>query len=192
MPSACPLSMPQCTTRQTNASATHTTRTSTPTSITQGRALTVAPAVKDQHEVTVTFCLPSLRREYATKPDHYLSHLVGHEGPGSLLSALKARGWATDLCAGVEDDGYGANSCCYLFSVAITLTEAGLDAGPGLGLAPAGLLFAYMRALAAGGPQEWVWRELKAISDFKFRCACVCACFERGVCDGDVVWLCVV
>jgi len=37
----------------------------------------------------VTFQLPPLRRYYTTKPDHYISHLVGHEGPGSLLSALK-------------------------------------------------------------------------------------------------------
>lgn len=158
----------------------------------------------------MTFQLPPLRRYYTTKPDHYISHLVGHEGPGSLLSALKARGWVTDLCAGVEDDGYGANSCCYLFrcgaawwhatvlfdvcgcacgpatdkgvallrkstltlmriqapcrllsarhcvtlrarSVAMTLTEAGLHAGPGLGLAPVALLFQYMRLLQEAG-----------------------------------------
>lgn len=55
----------------------------------QGRSLTLAPAVKDAHEITVTFQLPPLRKFYTTKPDHYISHLVGHEGPGSLLSALK-------------------------------------------------------------------------------------------------------
>ncbi|KAI8472962.1 MAG: Metalloenzyme, LuxS/M16 peptidase-like protein [Monoraphidium minutum] len=135
----------------------------------EGGRMHIAPAVKEHHEVTVTFALPPLRRYYTTKPDHYISHLVGHEGPGSLLSALKSRGWVTDLCAGVEDDGYGANSCCYLFSVAMTLTEAGLNAGPGMGLAPVGLLFQYLRLLQQAGPQEWVWRELKAISDFKFR-----------------------
>jgi secreted Zn-dependent insulinase-like peptidase len=51
--------------------------------------LFVAPAVKDHHEVTVTFQLPCLRQHYTSKPDHYISHLVGHEGPGSLLAALK-------------------------------------------------------------------------------------------------------
>jgi secreted Zn-dependent insulinase-like peptidase len=51
--------------------------------------LYVAPAVKDHHEVTVTFQLPCLRQLYTSKPDHYISHLVGHEGPGSLLAALK-------------------------------------------------------------------------------------------------------
>lgn len=49
----------------------------------------MSPAVKEHHEVTVTFQLPPLRKHYRTKPDHYISHLVGHEGPGSLLSALK-------------------------------------------------------------------------------------------------------
>lgn len=39
--------------------------------------------------MTVTFQLPCLRPNYANKPEHYISHLVGHEGPGSLLSALK-------------------------------------------------------------------------------------------------------
>jgi secreted Zn-dependent insulinase-like peptidase len=71
--------------------------------------------------------------------------------------------------AGVEDDGYGANSCCYLFSVAVTLTDAGLHAGPGLGLAVVALVFAYIKLLRAAGPQEWVWRELKAIADMRFR-----------------------
>ena len=52
---------------------------------------------------------------------------MGHEGAGSLLSALKARGWATELSAGVADQ----SSVCWLFEVSITLTEAGLAAGPG-------------------------------------------------------------
>ena len=57
---------------------------------TQGApCLYMAPAVSDQHEVTVTFQLPCLRSNYPNKPEHYISHLLGHEGPGSLLSALK-------------------------------------------------------------------------------------------------------
>lgn len=61
------------------------------------------------------------------KADEYLAHFVGHEGAGSLLSALKARGWASELSAGVADQ----SSVCWLFEVSITLTEAGLAAGPG-------------------------------------------------------------
>ena len=36
----------------------------------------------------------------ALQPEHYIGHLVGHEGQGSLLSALKAKGWVNSLCAG--------------------------------------------------------------------------------------------
>ena len=57
----------------------------------------------------------------------YISHLVGHEGSGTLLSLLKARGWATELSAGVSDQ----SSVAWLFEVTVTLTEAGLAAGPG-------------------------------------------------------------
>ncbi|CAI5965890.1 unnamed protein product [Closterium sp. NIES-64] len=38
-----------------------------------------------------------LHAEYASKPHDYLSHLIGHESSGSLLSLLKAKGWATEL-----------------------------------------------------------------------------------------------
>lgn len=34
-----------------------------------------------------------------TKQGQYISHLVGHEGPGSLLSYLKRKGWANSLSA---------------------------------------------------------------------------------------------
>lgn len=45
--------------------------------------------------------------------------------------------------------------------VNITLTEAGLAAGEGFGLAAVELLFQYLAMLRAAGPQEWVWQELK-------------------------------
>jgi secreted Zn-dependent insulinase-like peptidase len=60
-----------------------------------------APSVKERHHLIVTFQLPPLLQHYDCKADEYISHLVGHEGPGSLLSELKARNWATSLCAGV-------------------------------------------------------------------------------------------
>ncbi|CAI5526406.1 unnamed protein product [Closterium sp. Naga37s-1] len=43
-------------------------------------------------------CLrPCMRSGQASKPHNYLSHLIGHEGSGSLLSLLKAKGRATEL-----------------------------------------------------------------------------------------------
>jgi hypothetical protein len=68
----------------------------------------IVPAVKEQHEVTVTFPLPPLRRYYTTKPETYISHLVGHEGLGSLLSALKVR--PADVVWGGGDGGAGVRA----------------------------------------------------------------------------------
>lgn len=80
------------------------------------------------------FQLPSLTNEYRSKAEDYLSHLVGHEGQGSLLSALKAKGWASELGAGVGDSGYDRNTAAFVFEVHMTLTEAGLAAEQGLAI----------------------------------------------------------
>ena len=69
-------------------------------------------------------------------------------------SALQERGWATQLCAGVGEGGYERNSAVFLFDVNITLTEAGLAAGPGLGLGPTSLLFEFLAMLREAGPQR--------------------------------------
>ena len=97
----------------------------------QGGQVTFSPSVKEGHQVMALFQLPSLTNQYRSKADEYLSHLVGHEGKGSLLSALKAKGWASELSAGVGDSGYDRNTAACVFEVHITLTEAGLEAGPG-------------------------------------------------------------
>lgn len=68
-----------------------------------------------------------------------------------LLCMPQARGWALELCAGIDDDGYSFNTAAYLFTVNIVLTEAGLQAGPGCGLAPVALLFQYLRLLVTTG-----------------------------------------
>ena len=43
-------------------------------------------------------------REFAllTKQTQYIGHILGHEGPGSLLSYLKRKGWANSLAAAGE------------------------------------------------------------------------------------------
>ena len=97
----------------------------------QGGQITLSPAVKEGHQIMALFQLPSLTNQYRSKADEYLSHLVGHEGKGRLLSALKAKGWASELSAGIGDSGYDRNTAAYVFEVHITLTEAGLAAHPG-------------------------------------------------------------
>ncbi len=114
----------------------------------QGGRICAVPAVKQAHTLVVTFQLPSLLSRYLAKADEYLSCLVGHEGRGSLLSLLKARGWATALSAGVPEGGYERNTALYLFDVTVTLTEAGLRAEPG-GLASPPCSLEYSRQVTA-------------------------------------------
>ena len=43
----------------------------------------------------------------------------------------------------------------YLFDVSITLTEAGLTAGPGFGMASVGVVFEFIKMLQQLGPQQY-------------------------------------
>lgn len=49
----------------------------------------------------------------------FAAHLIGHEGPGSLLSELKRRGWVNSLSAGDRVMARGM-SC---FQVTVDLSE---------------------------------------------------------------------
>ncbi|KAK9862426.1 hypothetical protein WJX84_001898 [Apatococcus fuscideae] len=135
----------------------------------QGGQLHLLPSVRDYHEIIVTFQFPCLNEAYGSKADEYIAHLIGHEGPGSLLSALKKRGWVNDLEAGIGETGYDRCSAAYIFDVQMRLTDAGLDAPPGSGLAVVELLFNYISLLRREGPQKWVYDELAEVAKTKFQ-----------------------
>lgn len=59
---------------------------------------------------------------FESHPSRYAAHLIGHEGPGSLLAYLKKKGWANQLSAGPQLLARGSA----FFGVYITLTEDGL------------------------------------------------------------------
>ena len=127
--------------------------------------LSVIPSSRDENKVTVSFYLPSwLEKQYGKKAEDYISHLVGHEGKGSLLACLKHSEWATDLCAGVSEQ----NSSFWLFEITVTLTDSGLEAEPGCGLCAVRAVFRYLDMLKSMGPQQWVWDEMKAIARLKW------------------------
>ena len=99
------------------------------------------------------------------KPDEYVAHLLGHEASGSLLSELKRRGWATDLCAGISDEGFERNSCCAIFSVNVTVTNSGLENWHTL----VDLLFAYIGVVRTSGPPVSVFEEIRKMSILSYR-----------------------
>jgi len=117
--------------------------------------------IKDTRTLTVSWVLPALRSQWRSKPLSYLSHLIGHEGPGSILSALMARGWATGLYAGESEE----TTCFSKFDVQVTLSPEGLAHSEGV----LGVLFAYLGMLDAQGPQKWAWEEDGGVKGTQFK-----------------------
>ena len=79
--------------------------------------------IKDIRNLVMTFPLPGTRHLYASKPGRQFGFILGHEGPGSLLSYLKEKGWAISLSAGA-----GARSADHgSASVTVGLTQSGQE-----------------------------------------------------------------
>ncbi|OWY99758.1 Insulin-degrading enzyme [Phytophthora megakarya] len=127
------------------------------------RVVHVAP-VKDLRVIDISWPLPSLHWDFLTKPTKILSHLIGHEGPGSILSYLKAQKWANGLSAGLFRD----NEDWGLFCVKVDVTDAGIDHVNDVVEA----VYQYVQTLQRETPfQSWIFRETQdlALLDFRFK-----------------------
>ncbi|XP_053988603.1 insulin-degrading enzyme [Hylaeus volcanicus] len=117
--------------------------------------------IKDTMHLNITFPLPDLREHYKAAPAHYVSHLLGHEGKGSLLSCLKTKGWCNSLISGKRLGGRGFN----FFNVVVDLTEEGIEHVDDIIL----LTFQYINMLRKHGPVEWIYNEYRDIANMNFR-----------------------
>ena len=82
--------------------------------------LNVKP-VKNDHQLIISFAMESIDRFYQDKPESVLAYLIGHEGAGSILAALKQKQWAMGLTAGSGINGSNFKD----FNISISLTELG-------------------------------------------------------------------
>lgn len=113
------------------------------------RLTRICPVKNNVQEVKITWTLPPTIRGYRTRCEDMIGHLVGHEGEGSVLSALRALGLATDITAGVRirlfdmlldylvfclfcgwsvqvsSEGFSCNSHFSLFEVTVDVTLKG-------------------------------------------------------------------
>ncbi|CAG9789778.1 unnamed protein product [Diatraea saccharalis] len=117
--------------------------------------------VKDLRSLSIDFPIPDTRKHYKSGPGHYLSHLLGHEGPGSLLSALKAKGWCNSLVGGTRIGARGFG----FFGVQVDLTEDGVEHIDDI----VKLVFQYISMVRSVGPQRWVWEEQRDLMAMEFR-----------------------
>ncbi|KAG8551692.1 hypothetical protein GDO81_004220 [Engystomops pustulosus] len=117
--------------------------------------------IKDIRNLYVTFPIPDLQKYYKSNPGHYLGHLIGHEGPGSLLSELKSKGWVNTLVGGQKEGAKGF----MFFIINVDLTEEGLLHVDDIIFH----MFQYIQKLRTEGPQEWVFQECKDLNAVGFR-----------------------
>lgn len=117
--------------------------------------------VKDFRNLNVTFPIPDLQPYYKTSPGHYLGHLIGHEGPGSLLSDLKSKGWVNNLVGGQKTGAKGFG----FFIVNFELSEEGIEHVDDIVTA----LFQYLHMLKCDTPQQWIFNECADLNKVTFR-----------------------
>ncbi|KAF5253168.1 hypothetical protein FANTH_1922 [Fusarium anthophilum] len=120
------------------------------------------PVKENLRELYLYFPFIDEEPMFATKPSRYISHLIGHEGPGSIMSYIKSKGWANEISASVFPICPGTPG---IFGVQVRLTEEGLTKYPEI----VKILFQYIALLRESPPEEWRFRELKDMDDVEFK-----------------------
>ena len=136
-----------------------------------------AKPVMDQRTLDICFPYQDEEHLYESQPSRYISQLIGHEGPGSILAYTKAKGWANDLSAGPSSVCPGSA----LFQISIKLTEEGLKVYREV----VEVVFQYLSLIRESSPQKWIFDEVKGMSevDFKFQEKSTASNFVRTMCS---------
>nr|XP_058959294.1 insulin-degrading enzyme-like isoform X2 [Pocillopora verrucosa] len=122
--------------------------------------LKVVP-IKDIKQLNISFPIPDVNQYYESKPCHYISHLLGHEGKGSLLSDLKTKGWVNELVAGGASGARG-----FMFFICnMELTSEGQDHVYEI----VACVFQYLEMLRRQEPPDWIFKECQALCEVRFQ-----------------------
>lgn len=120
-----------------------------------------AKPVMDSRSMDLYFPYMDEEDMYETQPSRYISHLIGHEGPGSILSYIKNKGWANSLSCG----GYPVCPGTAFMHIAVGLTEVGLEHYKEV----LKVIFQYISLLKEAPPQRWIFDEQKGMADVDFK-----------------------
>ena len=116
--------------------------------------------VKDRRGLSLTFPVPPVDQHRRSKPTHFISHLLGHEGKGSLLSLLKEKGWSDGLSSGLG--ARHPNNAT--MSVSVKLTPAGLEHVDSI----VAYVFRYIELMRESGISKWTFDEQRKLSEMRF------------------------
>lgn len=118
--------------------------------------------VKDVKTLKFSWVLPWQAPLWRSKPKAYASHLLGHEGAGSLTAVLKERGLITSCSSSGGGWLEGAFS---LLHVQFVLTDSGIHEVEEIGK----LLFTYIGMLQKVGVKEWILEEMQRLHRIQFK-----------------------
>ncbi|KAG2157510.1 Metalloenzyme, LuxS/M16 peptidase-like protein [Suillus clintonianus] len=117
--------------------------------------------VKAFHAIEISFPLAWQWPLWRYKPAHFIAHFTGHEGPGSLFSYLKNKGWVTSLSSGPQPLARGFE----MFKFTIHLTKLGFENYQSVALAT----FKYISLLQSSAFPKWYQSELVKIARTRFQ-----------------------
>ncbi|XP_030382565.1 insulin-degrading enzyme [Scaptodrosophila lebanonensis] len=125
-----------------------------------GQKVMIVP-IKDIRSLTISFTTDDLTKLYKSGPDNYVTHLIGHEGKGSILSELRRLGWCNDLMAGHQNtqNGFG------FFEIVVDLTQEGLEHVDDV----VNIIFQYLNMLREDSPKKWIFDECVSLNEMRFR-----------------------
>lgn len=140
----------------------------------------------------ISFPIDDQTPHWRFKPGSYLASVIGHEGPGSLHSYLKERGWITTLSTGVQDLARGIATFKITFHLSQNgFRESTLDSFPLLidelyeenYRQVAMAAFKYISMLRSTDLSPTHQTEVSSLSDIRFRFA------EKRRPDNYAVWM---
>ncbi|EME43644.1 hypothetical protein DOTSEDRAFT_72866 [Dothistroma septosporum NZE10] len=122
---------------------------------------TFVKPVMDTRLLDINFTYPDEEELHESQPGRYISHLIGHEGPGSILALLKEKGWANDLSAGAQPLCPGTA----FFTIMLRLTTDGQKNYQEV----IKTVFQYIAMIKESPPLEWIHRESAQLAEVQFR-----------------------
>ncbi|KAG9014054.1 Insulinase (Peptidase M16) [Tulasnella sp. JGI-2019a] len=119
-----------------------------------------AKTVMDFSAIEMNWCIPWQTPEWRVKPASFVTHFLGHEGPGSLHSYLKNKGWITYLSAGPSTGGPGFD----WMKCTIVLTPEGFENH----LKVIRVVYSYLSLLRGEAFPSWHQQEIIQLSKINF------------------------
>ena len=117
---------------------------------------------KDEKRLRLSFVIENNQAQFKSKPNHFLSYLIGSEMPGTPAAVLREKGWINNLVASTSPEAYGNYGT---FDIDIALTDKGMKKRDEI----SGMIFNYLDLIRAKGIDEKYFKEIQVSLQNKFR-----------------------